>query len=48
MLPLDDAARLPEGADALVQVVALDLDTSAAPSNRSRQGFTLHTALDPP
>jgi len=46
--PSDDAARLPEGADALVQVVALDLDTSAAPSNRSRQGFTLHTALDPP
>ncbi len=44
----DDTARLPEGADALVQVVALDLDMSAAPSGRSRQGFTLRTALDPP
>ena len=46
--PSDDVVRLPEGAEALVQVVALDLDTSAAPSDRSRQGFTLRTALDPP
>jgi len=44
----DEAARLPEGADALVQVVALDLDASATLSGRRQQGFTLRTALDPP
>ena len=44
----DDVARLPEGADAFVQVVALDLDPSAAPSGRRQQGFTLRTVLDPP
>jgi hypothetical protein len=44
----DDTARLPEGADALVQIVALDLGTSAAPSGPSRRGFTIRTALDPP
>lgn len=44
----DDTARLPEGADALVQIVALDFGTSAAPSGPSRRGFTIRTALDPP
>jgi len=46
--PLEDAASLPEGADALVQIVALDLYRSAAPSGDTERGFTLRTALDPP
>jgi hypothetical protein len=44
----DDTARLAEGADALVQIVALELGTAAAPSGPSRRGFTIRTALDPP
>lgn len=43
-----EVARLPEGADALVQIVALDLDRAATPSGRSQRGFTLRTTLDPP
>jgi hypothetical protein len=39
-----DTARLPEGALAVVQIVALDLDTSG----ESNHGFTLRTSLEPP
>jgi hypothetical protein len=46
--PFEDAARLPQGADALVQIVALDLKRSAAPSTNDQHFFTLRTALGPP
>jgi hypothetical protein len=42
----EDSLRLPETAEALVQVVALELDPSSGA--RGRHGFTLQTALDPP
>ena len=44
----DGTARLPEGADALVQVVALDLESESAATSARRQGFTLRAALDLP
>lgn len=43
-----DAARLPEGIEALVQVVALDLGASAASNGRGSHGFTVRTTLDQP
>ena len=46
--PSNDAARLGPGPDTVVQIVALDLGGSVSPGARSRQGFTLRTALDPP
>ena len=45
----DSAARLPAGAEAIIQVVALDLDTTdTPPSGRSQQSFILRTTLEPP
>ena len=47
--PQSEAARLPEGADGLVQIVALDLETTTTDaSRRGRQGFTLRTTIEPP
>ena len=47
--PQSDATRLPQGAEALVQIVALDLDTTMSDtSGRGRQGFTLRTVIEPP
>ena len=43
-----DSARLPEGVEALVQIVALDLGTSAATNGRGSHGFTVRTTFDPP
>ena len=47
--PQSDATRLPQGAEALVQIVALDLDTAMSDTTgRGRQGFTLRTVIEPP
>ena len=45
--PQSDAARLPQGAEALVQIVALDT-TMSDTTGRGRQGFTLRTVIEPP
>src|SRR5438477_8880635 len=45
--PPSDATSLPQGGYALVQIVALDLDTTTtATSGRGRQGFTLSTEIE--
>jgi len=46
--PQSEAARLPAGADALVQIVALDLFTATDTSARGAQGFALRTLIEPP
>ena len=44
--PQEDAARVTAGAEAVVQIVALDLENGQA-APRGAQGFTLRTALGP-